>query len=171
MRKIVFLLSILLSIAYAQLPLNQKPPEVILHDDIGCKINGDPFSTKEIVGKVYYVVYVDPDEKDLNEKLNNAIKAKKYERNKYSSIAIINLAATWLPNFAIEASLKSKQEKFPDTLYVKDFKKFLVKRWGLEDDTYNVLLFNKKGELIYQLVGEASATQIEHILSLIEENL
>ena len=69
---------------------------------------------------------VDPDESDLNNHVSEALKAEKFPLEKYGSIAIINMAATWLPNFALNMKLKSKQENYKNTVYVKDLQKILV---------------------------------------------
>ena len=57
------------------------------------------------------------------------------------------MAATWLPSFKINKKLKSKQEKYKTTVYVKDLKKRLVEKWGLSDDNNNVMLFGKDREV------------------------
>lgn len=171
MKKIFFLSLVLVSYIFADIKLNEKPNELILHDDLGGRVDGSPFSTKEIVGKVYYLVYVDPDEKGLNDEINEAIKAKKFDKTNFGSIAIINLAATWLPNFAIETMLKKKQEEFPNTIYLKDKKKFFVEKWGLKDDSFNILIFDKQGVLLYKVAGKATQEDIKNIISLIEQNL
>jgi hypothetical protein len=121
--------------------------------------------------KVYLLFYVDPDKKEDNEDFIEVLHAKNYDKEKYASVAIINLKATWLPNFAIEKKLESKQKEFPNTIYVKDKTKYLVKEWGLEDDASNVLIFDKKGTLIYQHSGAIGSDEMQKIFTLIDENL
>jgi predicted transcriptional regulator len=86
-------------------------------------------------------------------------------------VAIVNLAATWLPNALIESKLKSKQKEFPDTTYVKDKKKVLVNTWKLADDNSDILIFDKKGKLIYKKFGKVSDSEIKSVISLIEKHL
>ncbi|EQC48532.1 hypothetical protein M899_1870 [Bacteriovorax sp. BSW11_IV] len=146
-------------------------PLVTLEKEAGGRLDGSLWSSSELVNKVHVLFYVDPDEKDLNEPLSERLKAENFDRANYQSIAVINMAATWLPNFALESSLKSKQEKYPDTTYVKDFDKLLVKKWSLKDDSNNVILFDKKGNVLYKIMGAASAEQIEEFIGLIKKNL
>ncbi len=62
-------------------------------------------------------------------------------------IAIVNLEATWKPNYVIEKILSARQEVLPDTTFLKDKKSVLVNEWDLADDASNVLIFSKKGEV------------------------
>ena len=62
------------------------------------------------------------------------------------SVAVINMAATWMPNFAIQMKLESKQKDYPTTTYVKDMEKILVEQWGLADDSNDVLIFDREGK-------------------------
>ena len=151
--------------------LDKVPSLVSLDGKDGGKADGAKWSSSMLKGKVHIVFYVDPDKKDLNEDLSNALKKRHFNRKKYGSVAIINLAATWMPNALIESKLKSKQKKFPDTTYVKDKKKILVNKWDLADDNSDILIFNKKGKLIYKKFGKLSTSQIVDVITLIEKNL
>lgn len=151
--------------------VSQVPPSVIIDGKNGGKIDGSAWDSSMLKGKIYTVFYVDPDERDLNNPLADAIKAKNFDRKKVNSVAIINLAATWLPNVILEAKLKEKQEKFPHTIYVKDKKKVLVKEWNLADDNSDILIFDQKGKLIYKKFGKVSNEEIKDIIALIEKNL
>ncbi|SFV54997.1 Protein ytfJ precursor [hydrothermal vent metagenome] len=66
-------------------------------------------------------------------------------------IAIVNLAATWKPNYVIEKILESKQKETPSRVYVKDKKSILVKEWNLADNASNILIFSKKGEVLFYI--------------------
>ena len=81
------------------------------------------------------------------------------------------MAATWLPNFAINIKLKSKQEKHKSTVYVKDLEKTLVKKWGLSDDNSNVVLFSKDGKVLYSVDGKFTDTQVKEIVKTVWDNL
>ncbi len=169
--KKTFLLSLLLFSSSFALTLGQTPPCVVIDGKNGGKVDGTPWDSKMLKGKVYVVFYVDPDKKDLNEPFSEALKERSFPHDKYTSIAIVNMAATWMPNFAIDAKLKAKQKKYPNAIYVRDKKKVLVKKWALEDDNSDILVFDKEGKLIFQHAGQLDAGQIEKVLSLIEHNL
>jgi uncharacterized protein len=151
--------------------LGTVPKTVILEGNDGGKVDGSAWESSMLKGKIHTLFYVDPDKRDLNNPLADALKARKFDRSKVNSVAIINLAATWLPNMFIEAKLKEKQKKFPHTIYVKDKKKVLVKQWDLADDNSDILIFDQEGRLIYKKFGKVSDDEIKEVISLIEKNL
>ena len=163
---------LLLTLSLSALTLNTVPPTITLDGDNGETANGKPWSSKEsLKDKVHILFYVDPDEKDTNNALSEALKRQKFDHNRYGSVAIVNMAATWMPNFAIEAKLKKKQELYPDTLYVKDKQKVLVKTWGLADDNSDILLFDQAGRLLYFYEGKLNDEEIAKVITLIREHL
>ncbi len=153
------------------LTVGSVPPFIELSKDEGKLVNGGKFSTEMIKNKVYLVLYVDPDVRNKNDKFVNKIKEQNFDKSKFGSIVIINMSATWLPNFVLNKILKKKQKEFPDTIYVKDFKKVFVKKWGLKDDDYNVLLFDKNGKLLFYKSGKLTDKDTEKVISLVKENL
>ena len=170
MKKTVVALAVL-STSIMAVETGKVPVPVTISGDKGGKTSGEAWKSSSLKGKVHIVFYVDPDKKELNEALSQALKKRHFDRSKYGSVAIVNMAATWMPNVAIEAKLKSKQKEFPDTVYVRDRDRVLVKKWALADDNSDILIFNKKGVLIYKKFGKLSKAEISKVLSLIEKNL
>jgi predicted transcriptional regulator len=78
---------------------------------------------------------------------------------------------SWLPNFAISSSLKEKQKQYPTTIYVRDYRKVLVKKWGIADDTSDVLAFDKEGRLIFRKDGRLNKDDIETLLQAVRNHL
>ena len=156
----------------AELPVGEIPPKVVLKDDLGGKLDGTQWSSEELVsGKVIVLFYVDPDESELNNHVSDALKAENYPKEKYGSIGMANMAATWLPNFAINMKLKSKQEQYKSTVYVKDLEKTLVKKWGLSDDNSDVVVFGKDGTVLYSVDGKFTDAQVKEIVKVVWDNL
>ncbi|BBB31716.1 conserved hypothetical protein [Thermotomaculum hydrothermale] len=153
------------------LTLGTNLPVVKLSGDNGALVNGKPFSTEIMKGKMWLFFYVDPDVRKKNDDFVNKIKAQHFPKDKLGSIVVINMAATWLPNFALNKILRNKQKEFPDTIYVKDFKKVFVKKWGLKDNEYDVLLFDRDGKLIYYKFGKINDTETQKVINLIKKNL
>ena len=170
MKKIV-LAGILLCANAMAIEVGKVPPAVSISGDNGGKTDGTPWDSRMLKDKVIIAFYVDPDKKDLNSDLNHALQKKRFDGRKFGSVAIVNMAATWMPDVAIEALLKKKQKEFKNTLYVRDRNKLLVKKWGLADDNSDVLLFDKKGKLIYKKFGKLSKSEINALIKLIEKNL
>ncbi len=158
---------------YAQaVEVGQPVPEVQLQGKDGGRVDGSPWSTTEIRGKVITCMVVDPDAKDLNVHVEQALKAKDYPKDRYGSIAIINMKATWKPNWIINSILKKKQEEFPDTTYVRDLGYYIVDAWGLtRNNSYAVLTFNPEGKLIFVKDGELSQSDIDRLIGAIDREL
>ena len=157
--------------AFAELNIGEVPKTVTLADKLGGRLDGSPWSSTELTGKVSVIFYVDPDEKDLNNAASEALKAEGFSLEKYQSYGIINMAATWLPNFAISSSLEKKQKAYPSTIYVRDYKKALVDQWGIADDTSDVLVFDKTGKLVFKKDGLLSEQEVKTLVETVRSNL
>ena len=161
----------LLTQAVLALELGEVPPRVELKEKLGGRLDGKPWSSEELQGKVFVIFYVDPDEKDTNNAASEALDKEKFPTDKFQSYGIINMAATWLPNFAISSALEEKQKKYPKTIYVRDYKKVLVQAWKIADDSSNVLAFDKKGKLIFRKDGKLTNEEIQKLIKVIRDNL
>ncbi|MEA2027787.1 MAG: YtfJ family protein [Campylobacterota bacterium] len=153
MKYIIVTLLIVINIASAQnisYTINENPNLRTIKEN-------KPFSSDIIKGKTFLVNYVDPDERELNKAFMREL--EKFNKGQIGSIAIINLAATWLPNSLIEGELRKSQKAHPTTIYVKDYKKVLVKKWELKDDDYNTLIFDKNQKLLFRAHGKLNAKQ------------
>ena len=167
----MLLLPLLFSLTLSAVEIGQTLPTVTLDEDKGGRVTGEAWSSSELQGKVHLLFYVDPDEKDLNNELSDAVKAAELDRSKFASVAVINMAATWKPNFAINSALKSKQEKFPHTIYVKDMDKHVVAAWDVADDNSDIILFDQTGKVLFYNEGKVEGEQINEVIKLIKENM
>ena len=165
-------LSIFLANQTAQaIEIGEIPPKVELKEKLGGRLDGKPWSSEELLGKVHVLFYVDPDEKDTNNPASEALDKEKFPPDKFQSIGMINMAATWMPNVLINSSLEEKQKRYPKTIYVRDNKKTLVQAWKIADDSSNVLAFDKKGKLIFRKDGKLNAEEIQKLIKTIRDNL
>jgi len=172
MKSFTLLVTLLLSLNLFAINIAEIPSSISIDgDNGGMVVDGSKWDSSTIKDKVYVMFYVDPDEKDTNSHFSKALKAKKFDREKFGSIAVINLAATWKPNFILEAILKEKQKEFPHTIYVKDKKSVLVKEWSLDDQASDILIFSKDSSLLFYKSGRMSKDDIEKAINIIEANL
>ncbi|MRI59062.1 MAG: transcriptional regulator [Epsilonproteobacteria bacterium] len=153
------------------LEVGQMAPRVVLDGKSGGRVDGKPFDSADLKGKVIFLVYSDPDKRGLNEELFQKLKERHFDREHYGSVAVINMAATWMPNFVLSAILKKKQKEFPDTLYVKDKQKVLVKEWGLADQDQNIVVLDKDGRVLFVDHGKLDAQKIDQVIQTIQEHL
>jgi len=171
-RRLIFVLAIFLINQVAQaIEIGEIPPRVELKEKLGGRLDQKPWNSEELQGKVHVLFYVDPDEKDTNNDASEALDKEKFPSDKFQSVGIINMAATWLPNFAISAALKDKQKLYPKTIYVRDYKKVLVNVWKIADDSSNVLVFDKHGKLIFRKDGKLTAEEIQMLIKVIRDHL
>ena len=151
--------------------LVQVPPKVELLENLGGRLDGTAWHSDELKGKVHVLFYVDPDEKDTNNDASEALDREKFPAEKFQSVAIINMAATWMPNFAISMSIEDKQKRYPRTIYVRDYKKVLVDAWKMADDSSNILAFDQQGKLIFRKDGKLSPDDIQKLIKAIKDHL
>ena len=169
---LIFVLAVfLMNQAARAVEIGEIPPEVELKEKLGGRLDGKPWSSEELQGKVHVLFYVDPDEKDTNNDASEALDREEFPGDKFQSVGIINMAATWLPNFAISSALKDKQKCYPKTIYVRDYKRVLVNAWKIADDSSNVLAFEKKGKLIFRKDGKLTAEEIQMLIKVIRDHL
>ncbi len=158
------------SIAFA-LPIGKVPPKVSLGGADGGFGDGKTWSSGTLSGKVHTVIYMDPDKRKDTMELIKELKKLKYPGSKYSTVAIINLAATWMPNKVLMSKLQGKQNEMKNSVYVFDKHKKMVKKWNLKDDASNVLVFDKRGRLLYQKSGRLSSSNINTIMAIIKKHI
>jgi hypothetical protein len=151
--------------------LGQVPPKVELQGSLGGRLDGTAWRSEELKGKVHVLFYVDPDEKDTNNEASEALDKEKFPAEKFQSVAVINMAATWMPNFAISMSIEDKQKRYPRTIYVRDYKKALVDAWKIADDSSNILAFDKQGKLIFRKDGKLGAEDIQQLIKAVKDHL
>ncbi len=172
LKGLIFLLGVfLIPQAARAIEMGEIPPRVELKEKLGGRLDETPWSSEELRGKVHVLFYVDPDESDTNNDASEALLREKFPGEKFQSFGIINMAASWLPNFVISSILKKKQSRYPTTIYVRDYKKVLVNAWKIADDSSNVLAFDKQGKLIFRKDGKLTTEDIQKLIKSVRDHL
>ena len=153
------------------LVVGKKAPAIMLEGKHGGRVDGTAWKSGELTGKVHAVFYVDPDEQEINEHVEQALNKEAFPLDKYDSVAIVNMGATWIPNFLISKRLEAKQKQFTHTTFVKDQSKVLVRAWGLLDNSYHVLVFDKSGNVAWSKGGKLSSEDVSDLIATIRRNL
>jgi predicted transcriptional regulator len=138
--------------------------------------DNSPANIPAIGQKVVALFYTDPDVKDINEPLTEAIKAKKYSPDKYVGVGIANMADTWLPNSVVRYVGRQKQAKYPASVIMCDDNHILSKAWGLGDcdDAGYLIIIGKDSKVKFIKAvksTEDSKAIISSVLALIESDL
>jgi len=155
----------------ADLVVGEKAPGVTLEGKAGGLIAGGAWSSASLQGRMQVLFYVDPDEKDLNEHVGEAIQRESFPSDRFGSVAVINMDASAVPNFILNRIVAAKQKKFPRTVYVKDFGRTLVSAWGLADNSYDVVLFDEAGRVLFVNQGKVAEADVKKLVGLIREGV
>ncbi len=174
MRKIV-LLTLLLLLAgvsfsmAAELKVGDKAPDFKLQDSTGKEYTlEDP----RFKGKVLYIAYVDPDEKDTNNHVEEALKQEResggLDKTRYEGFGFANLKATNLPNFIIKILIKNKQEK-TGALVLLDYDYTILNLWGLKNHSSEVVVLDKDRICRYIYSGKLPPEELIKMIQIIKE--
>ena len=126
---------------------------MVLDKDNGGDSKDNAWHSKNLQGKVHILLYMDPDKREESMPFLDTLNAEKYDKKKYSTVAIVNLAATWMPDAILESLLSKKQKELQNTEFVFDKTKCFVKKWQMKDDASNVLVLDKDMKVLYQKSG------------------
>ena len=172
MKRILLLILVLSPPALlADLKIGQAPPLLLLEGKAGGRVDGSAWSSAELTGKVHVLMYVDPDKVKVNSHVEEALASEQFDPQNFATIGAINMAASWKPDFAIDMILKDKQEKYPNTVYVRDKNRAFVSQWGLVDQGYHVLGLSGDGKIIFSAATKLTADQIKELIELIRKHI
>lgn len=153
----------------AELKVGDKAPDFKLNDSAGKEYS---LNVPQFRGKVLYIAYVDPDEKDTNSHVEEALKKEQdsgaLDKAGYESFWIVNLKATAKPNFLIKSALKSKQKKTGATI-VLDPDYTILNLWGLKNDSSDVVILDKQRICRYVHNGKLSPEEVVKMVKIIKE--
>jgi predicted transcriptional regulator len=111
--------------------------------------NNQPKALPFVGEKVLLLQYTDPDVKDINDKLSDAVKAKKFDAKLYQGIGIANCKDTWIPNAGIRMKARQKEKQFAGSIVMLDEDHLLPKALGLGDcNGMGVLMIVGKDKVI-----------------------
>jgi len=135
------------------------------------------FTMNSWAGKVLQLNYVDPDESDLNDAFNDAVKKatdvdKTLSKDLFKGFGIVDCKSTWKPNGLIRMIAGNKAKKYNTTILF-DYKATLQTEWGLPKDNYTVVILDKNRVCRYIFVGHIPETEnqkiVDQIIALTKE--
>jgi predicted transcriptional regulator len=172
MKKIVFALLLVLlwtvSPAFAAgLKVGDKASDFKLKDSTGAEYT---LESPDLKGKVLSIFYVDPDEKDMNSHVEDALlKDPGLDRKVgYKGLGITNLKATILPNFIIKSIIKSKQKK-TGAIILLDYDYTILNQWGLTNDSSDIVILDKERICRYIYNGKLPQEEVAKMIAIIKE--
>ncbi len=173
MKKIITLITFAVASLFAEVDMEKSLSAITLEGDNGSYYTGEAWGSSMLKGKTTMLMYVDPDEKSKGEIFKPTIEAfeKDLDFNKFQILVILNLDATWKPDFVIRSLMKSKLTDYPKRIYILDTNSVLVKEWGLTDNEYNTLVINDESKVIYSHSGKWKEGEIDKINVLIRSEV
>jgi len=131
------------------------------------------FTMNSWAGKVLQINYVDPDESDLNDPFNDAVKKatdvdKTLSKDLFKGFGIVDCKSTWKPNGLIRMIAGKKAKKY-DTTILFDYDGLLQNEWGMPEDNYTVVILDKNRICRYIYKGHIPESENEKIVRQIIE--
>ena len=135
--------------------------------------DGKTFTMESWAGKVLQVNYVDPDESEMNEPFNDAVKKaidvdSLISRDKFKGFGIVDTKSTWKPDVLIRMIAGKKAKKFNTTILF-DYDAKLRKAWGLAEDSYNVIILDKNRVVRAIYRGKIPEADFNKLIKLIAD--
>jgi uncharacterized protein len=155
--------------AAAELKVGDKAPDFNMKDTTGKEYSlEDP----RFKGKVLYIAYVDPDERDTNNHVEDALMKERdsgaLDKTRYEGFGFANLKASALPNFLIKTFIKSKQEK-TGAVVLLDYDYTILNLWGLKNDSSEIVVLDKERICRFKYSGKLPPEELEKMIRIIKE--
>ncbi len=150
-----------------ELKIGEKAPNFSLQDYSGKIYTLD---SQEFQGRVISIFYNDPDKKNSNKHVEDALfKDDGLDRkNNYMNLCITNLKAGKLPNIIIKRVMKSRQEKTGSVILL-DPDYSIIKAWGLKNYSSDIVVLDKERICRYIYNGELPREEVEKLVNIIKE--
>jgi predicted transcriptional regulator len=138
--------------------------------------NNQPKQIPFVGEKVLLIQYTDPDVKDINDKLSDAVKAKKFDAKLYQGIGIANCKDTWIPNAGIRMKARQKEKQYAGSVILLDESHIVPTALGLGDcNGMGVLLVVGKDKVIKYMKKisseEESKMATDEVIHLLEQEI
>jgi uncharacterized protein len=166
---ILILVWVVAAAAAAEIKVGDKAADFKLKDSTGKEYS---LEDQRFKGKVLYVAYVDPDEKDTNNHVEETLKKEResgaLDKNRYEGFGIANLKASNLPNFLIKMAIKDKQEK-TGAVVLLDYDYTILNLWGVKNDSSDVVVLDKERVCRYVYNGKLPPEELTKMIQIIKE--
>ncbi len=166
MKKIVFILACVFVLApMLRAETNTKLKDVKLED-----ANGDFVSILNYGQKVFLFFYVDPDVHEITNPISQALELKKYPKEDFEAVGVVNCKDTWVPNAAIQLMVRQKHNKYPESLIFLDENHLLPMAWRFSgvDDKAVLLVVDWNSQLKYMKIIKSESEAIELVPGLLK---
>lgn len=155
--------------------LNQTLPQVSVAKDGEIKLSGNDvkyqaWNSAQLAGKVRIVHHFAgrTDVKEKNEALMLAIKAAKFDANKYQTTTIINADdAVIATGIFVKSSAEKGKKANPRSQVVLDQKSAVKNAWNLKSKESAIIVLDKNGKAHFVAEGKLSASAVKEVIDLV----
>ncbi|PHM44512.1 hypothetical protein Xmau_01669 [Xenorhabdus mauleonii] len=174
------ILSLMPIFAFAHnITLGQPVPAVNVTDKGELQLNDGKFSYKswssaELPGKVRTIQHIAgrSSAKEMNDPLIQALKNADLPKDKYQTTSVVNTDdAIFGTSVFVRNSLEDSKQQFPWSQFIVDSNGLAKKAWGLEPNSSAIIVLDKQGNVKFVKDGKLSNEEIQHVISLIKEEL
>ncbi len=175
-----FLGSYFCSTAFA-VSLNQPLPAVSVQNKgaLALKPNRDevnyrPWNTNELTGKIRVVQHLAGrmSVKKMNAPFVDALKAAKFNHDKYQTTTIVNLDDALIGTSGFVAhEVIANQRKYPLSSFVLDSNSKVRKAWHLSEKNCAIMVLDQQGKVLFFKDGALTQKEIDSIIALIRSHL
>ncbi len=126
--------------------------------------------------KVFTLLYIDPDVYGETNALSKALKKKRFPKEKYGVVGVVNATDTWIPMSAIQSRLRQQMGVRYGSMILFDKDRTLSRSWALGkcNDVAVILVVGKDSKVKYQKAvrtQEECKILIPSVLKVIEQEI
>jgi predicted transcriptional regulator len=150
-----------------ELKIGEKVPNFALKDSSETIYTLD---SKEFQGRVISVFYIEPSKKSWNKHVEAALLEDKEldRKNNYLGLYISNLKGSKMPNLIMKRVIKNNEEN-TDSLILLDKDYSIIKAWGLNNHSSDIVVLDKEKICRYVYKGKLPPEEVEKLISVIKE--
>lgn len=157
--------------------LNRTLPQVSVAQDGEMKVSGKDvkyqvWNSSQLAGKVRIVHHFAGRTavKEKNEPLMTAIKAAKFDGNKYQTTTIINADdAIIATGMFVKSSAEDGKKANPHSQVVLDQKSAVKNAWNLKGKESAIIVLDKNGKVHFVAEGKLSAASVKEVIELVHQ--
>jgi predicted transcriptional regulator len=132
--------------------------------------DGIMHSPEQFKGRVLIVNHADPDHRDTNEAVSDAVKqaveSGRLAKELLVGLGIADCQASWLPNSLIRAYGKFRSRKYGSAV-LYDYTGEVRRCWGLPPRTSTIVILDKSGICRFIESGKLDPAEIPRIIDLL----
>ncbi|CAH0534492.1 putative protein YtfJ [Vibrio stylophorae] len=168
-----------LTAAAHNITMGSTLPAVTVNQAGELMLNGDsleyaPWRSWQLKDRVFLIQAIAgrTNAKEMNAAMIDAIKAQNYDRMDYQTVTIINKDdAVWGTGRMVQSSAEDSKREYPWSAFVLDNEGKVAKTWDLPDESSTIILIDRYGEVLFVKEGQLSQSEVDRVISLIDENL